>query len=184
MPQASKQTPSTPKKKRGDLPNSHTVPAARPSTAAALATGSPRHSSNHRHPLRSALPGIGAEGSGRSHRLGCGARSGPSGRCRRGAGGEPRSRTVREGTHASGKVEVARETRRAERAAAARPAPPPRPALLGRHAAPSARRPPLPSGPRASRAPARREAGSPASPSYVISTARRPRSEPLVRGAG
>lgn len=157
------------------MPNSHTVPAARPSTAAALATGSPRHSSNHRHPLRSALPGIGAEGSGRSHRLGCGARSGPSGRCRRGAGGEPRSRTVREGTHASGKVEVARETRRAERAAAARPAPPPRPALLGRHAAPSARRPPLPSGPRASRAPARREAGSPASPSYVISTARRPR---------
>lgn len=114
------------------MPNSHTVPAARPSTAAALATGSPRHSSNHRHPLRSALPGIGAEGSGRSHRLGCGARSGPSGRCRRGAGGEPRSRTVREGTHASGKVEVARETRRAERAAAARPAPPPRPALLGR----------------------------------------------------
>lgn len=37
------------------MPNSSTVLAARP-------PGGPRHSSDHRHPLRSARPGMGAEG--------------------------------------------------------------------------------------------------------------------------
>lgn len=75
--------------------------------------------------------------------------SGPGGRSRRWAGGEPTSRAgCTRGHPRLGKVEVARETRRAERAAVASPAPPPLTCLLGRHAAPSARSPPLRSGPR------------------------------------
>lgn len=49
-------------KMRGYLPNS--VLAACPRNTDALTPGGPRHSSDHRHPLRSARPGIGAEGSG------------------------------------------------------------------------------------------------------------------------
>ncbi|XP_075810471.1 uncharacterized protein LOC142838751 [Microtus pennsylvanicus] len=116
---------------RGYLPNS--VLAACPRSTAALAPGGPRHSSDHRHPLRSARPGIGAEGSG-------GPTAGVSGPARHAWGG-PGSRSRRGLKRKLGTAEVARETRRAERAAAASPAPPPRPGLLGRHAAPSARQP-------------------------------------------
>lgn len=63
--------------------------------------------------------------------------SGPA----RHAWGGPGSRSRRGLKKKLGTAEVARETRRAERAAAASPAPPPRPGLLGKHAAPSARQP-------------------------------------------
>lgn len=109
--------------------------------------------------------------------------SGPGGRSRRWAGGEPTSRAgCTRGHPRLRKVEVARETRRAERAAAASPAPPPLRGHHGRHAALSARRPPLRSGPRPE--PGRRARQEVPPPVYVIGTARCPRPEPLGRKAG
>lgn len=81
-----------------------------------------------------------------------------------------------------GKVEVARETRRAERAAAASPAPPPRPGLLSRHAAPSAGRPPLRSRPGPEPRPRARQEVPP--PCYVIGAAHRPRARAVGEGSG
>lgn len=185
MLQDSKQTPSMPRK-RGDLPNSHTVLAACPSTAAALAPLGPRHSSDHRHPHRSARSGIGAEGSRRSHRLGYRPSPPRLERSRRPL--PPRGwRQAEEpgctrGHPLQGKVEVAGETGRAERAAAASPAPPPRPGLLSRHAAPSARRPPLRSRPGPE--PRQRAGQEVPPPCYVIGTAHRPRARAVGEESG